>query len=143
MCALLYAAGSLRGQKLKTALERHYETRLDPQSFHGSLNALVERGLVECETDGIHDVYRLSPAGVESHYAWLTDRLNERAEREGRAGNTATPRLPIRQRTAAMTLPIPRSTTGCEGGTPRSALGPSVSVAFGRPCPRSFLSHPP
>ncbi|WP_144901324.1 PadR family transcriptional regulator [Halobellus captivus] len=81
LCALLYGAGTLRGQKLKTALERHYGTRLDPQSFYGSLDALVNRGLIACETEGIHDVYRLTDAGVdgvETHYAWLTDRLDER-----------------------------------------------------------------
>ncbi|MFD1599551.1 helix-turn-helix transcriptional regulator [Halobellus rarus] len=81
LCALLYEAGELRGQKLKTALERHYETRLDPKSFYGSLDALVDRGLVACETEGIHDVYRLTEAGVrgvESHHAWLTERLDGR-----------------------------------------------------------------
>jgi len=81
LCALLYETGSLRGQKLKTELERHYETRLDPKSFYGSLDALVDRGLVERETEGIHDVYRLTEAGidgVESHHAWLTERLDGR-----------------------------------------------------------------
>ncbi|WP_336022348.1 DNA-binding protein [Halobellus salinisoli] len=81
LCALLYEAGSLRGQKLKTALERHYGVRIDPQSFYGSLDALVDRGLIACETEGIHDVYRLTEVGVdgvESHYAWLTERLDGR-----------------------------------------------------------------
>ena len=81
LCALLYEADELRGQKLKTALERHYETRLDPKSFYGSLDALVDRGLVACETEGIHDVYRLTETGVqgvESHHAWLSDRLGGR-----------------------------------------------------------------
>ncbi|WP_435182692.1 DNA-binding protein [Halobellus sp. EA9] len=78
LCALLYEAGTLRGQKLKTSLERHYDTRLDPQSFYGSLDALVDRGLVAVETEGIHDVYRLTEAGidgVESHHRWLTARV--------------------------------------------------------------------
>ena len=79
LCALLYESGPLRGQKLKTALERHYETRLEPQSFYGSLDALVDRGLVACETEGIHDVYRLTDAGaerVEAYHEWLTGRLD-------------------------------------------------------------------
>ncbi|WP_049985461.1 DNA-binding protein [Halobellus rufus] len=83
LCALLYEAGSLRGQKLKTALERHYEVRIDPQSFYGSLDALVDRGLLACETEGIHDVYRLTEAGVdgvESHHAWLTARVDGRIQ---------------------------------------------------------------
>ncbi|MFB6089808.1 MAG: DNA-binding protein [Halobellus sp.] len=78
VCALLYEAGTLRGQKLKTSLERHYDTRLDPQSFYGSLDALVDRGLVAVETEGIHDVYRLTEAGidgVEEHHRWLTERV--------------------------------------------------------------------
>jgi len=79
LCALLYEAGTLRGQKLKTALERHYDVRLDPQSFYGTLDALVDRGLIERETQGIHDVYRLTDAGVEgveSHFAWLSARVD-------------------------------------------------------------------
>ncbi|MGQ4555965.1 DNA-binding protein [Halobellus sp. GM3] len=81
LCALLYEAGALRGQKLKTALERHYGTRLDPKSFYGSLDALVDSGLVERETEGIHDSYRLTTAGiegVESQYAWLSERVDGR-----------------------------------------------------------------
>jgi DNA-binding PadR family transcriptional regulator len=78
ICALLYDAGTLRGQQLKTDLEATYDTRLDPNAFYGSLDALVDRGLVARRTDGIHDVYRLTQTGidgVESYHAWLSDRL--------------------------------------------------------------------
>ncbi|MFB6251036.1 MAG: DNA-binding protein [Halobellus sp.] len=83
LCVLLYDQGPVRGQQLKTALERQYDTRLDPQSFHGSLDALVDRGLVAVETEGIHDVYRLTDAGaerVEAHFAWLTARVDSESE---------------------------------------------------------------
>jgi DNA-binding PadR family transcriptional regulator len=79
LCALLYDAGRLRGQRLKTDLEAAYDARIDPNAFYGSLDALVDRGLVGRETDGIHDVYSLTDAGVdgvESHHAWLSERLD-------------------------------------------------------------------
>lgn len=79
VCALLYDAGALRGQELKSRLEATYDTRIDPAAFYGSLDALVDRGLVSEEPDGIHDTYRLTEAGadgVESHYAWLSERLD-------------------------------------------------------------------
>lgn len=75
ICALLYDAGTLRGQMLKSDLEAAYDTRIDPTAFYGSLDALVDRGLVAFEADGIHDVYRLTDAGVdgvESYYTWLS-----------------------------------------------------------------------
>jgi DNA-binding PadR family transcriptional regulator len=75
ICALLYDAGALRGQQLKSELEAAYDTRIDPNAFYGSLDALVDRGLVAEEADGIHDIYRLTAAGidgVESSHAWLS-----------------------------------------------------------------------
>jgi DNA-binding PadR family transcriptional regulator len=75
ICALLYDAGTVRGQKLKSELEATYDTRIDPTAFYGSLDALVDRGLVAEEPDGIHDIYRLTEAGVdgvESYYTWLS-----------------------------------------------------------------------
>lgn len=79
VCALLYDSGAVRGQELKSTLEATYDTRIDPAAFYGSLDALVDRGLVAKRTDGIHDVYRLTDVGVdgvESHYAWLSERLD-------------------------------------------------------------------
>jgi len=75
ICALLYDAGTLRGQTLKSELEAAYDTRIEPTAFYGSLDALVDRGLVAQEPDGIHDVYRLTDAGVdgvESYHGWLS-----------------------------------------------------------------------
>ncbi|CQR50372.1 MULTISPECIES: DNA-binding protein [Haloferax] len=83
LCAVLYDAGELRGQKLKTRLERYYDLRIDPQSFYGTLDALVESGHLERRTEGIYDVYALTDAGagrVESYYEWLAARV-ENGER--------------------------------------------------------------
>jgi DNA-binding PadR family transcriptional regulator len=78
ICVLLYDAGTVRGQQLKTDLESAYDTRIDPNAFYGSLDALVDRGLVARRTDGIHDVYRLTESGIDgvkSHEAWLSHHL--------------------------------------------------------------------
>ena len=74
MCYLLLAADSLRGQQLKSRLESHYDDRLDPKSFYGSLTALVDAGIVEERTEGIHDVYTLTAAGerrLRDHVSWV------------------------------------------------------------------------
>ena len=73
MCVLL-AAGELRGQELKSALEDHYDDHLEPKAFYGSLSALVEAGFVEQRTEGLHDIYSLTAAGerrVRDHAAWI------------------------------------------------------------------------
>ncbi|QIB73747.1 DNA-binding protein [Halogeometricum borinquense] len=95
LCAILYDAGELRGQKLKTRLEAYYDTRIDPQSFYGTLDALVSKGYLVRRTEGIHDVYELTDPGVrgvESYYDWLTKRVEskeqERREDDSRAGTT-------------------------------------------------------
>ncbi|SEW00505.1 PadR family transcriptional regulator [Natrinema salifodinae] len=82
ICFLLAAAedGELRGQRLKSRLESHYDDRLEPKSFYGSLSALVEAGFVEKRTEGIYDVYALTDAGerrVREHYEWVRDCLEE------------------------------------------------------------------
>lgn len=82
VCYLLAAAedGELRGQQLKSRLESHYDERLEPKSFYGSLSALQDQGFVEKRTDGIHDAYALTDAGerrLEEHYAWVSDCLED------------------------------------------------------------------
>ncbi|THE62789.1 PadR family transcriptional regulator [Salinadaptatus halalkaliphilus] len=80
ICVLLAAEGELRGQQLKSRLESHYDDRLEPKSFYGSLSALVDAGFVTTGTDGIHDVYRLTDAGqrrVNDHYEWLQTCLED------------------------------------------------------------------
>ncbi|WP_132059968.1 helix-turn-helix transcriptional regulator [Halorussus amylolyticus] len=81
ICALLYEVDQLRGQKLKTSLEAHYDTHIDSKSFYAGLRSLTERGFVETRTEGIHDAYALTEAGeraLEAHYEWLSERLSQR-----------------------------------------------------------------
>ncbi|AHF98971.1 DMT family permease [Halostagnicola larsenii XH-48] len=73
ICYLLAGEGERRGQQLKSDLESHYDERLEPSSFYGTLSALVEAGLLETRTEGLYDVYALTEAGenrLEEHYQW-------------------------------------------------------------------------
>ena len=76
VCYLLAAADDgLRGQQLKSQLESHYDDRIEPTAFYGSLSALVDGGFVETRVDGIHDTYVLTAAGkrrVRDHYEWVS-----------------------------------------------------------------------
>ncbi|ELZ07916.1 helix-turn-helix transcriptional regulator [Natrialba aegyptia] len=70
--------GELRGQRLKSQLESHYDDRIEPKAFYGSLSALVDAGFVEKRTAGIHDAYALTAAGerrLDDHYEWMRDCL--------------------------------------------------------------------
>lgn len=93
LCAILYDAGELRGQKLKTRLEAHYEIRIDPQSFYGTLDALVSKGHLVRRTEEIYDVYELTALGaegVESQQSWLSERVsNGRDRTDADAGGDA------------------------------------------------------
>ncbi|GAB7018077.1 helix-turn-helix transcriptional regulator [Halostagnicola sp. A-GB9-2] len=74
ICYLLAANGELRSQKLKSELESHYDDRIEPKSFYGTLSALVDAGLLETRTDGLYDVYSLTDAGakrLEDHDQWV------------------------------------------------------------------------
>ncbi|WP_254862497.1 helix-turn-helix transcriptional regulator [Halovivax gelatinilyticus] len=81
ICYLLIGTDGLRGQQLKSELESHYDERIEPSSFYGSLSALVDAGFLTNETDGVHDVYALSETGerrVHSHVEWVTAQTAER-----------------------------------------------------------------
>ncbi|WP_115863995.1 helix-turn-helix transcriptional regulator [Halorussus litoreus] len=78
ICVLLYEAETLRGQRLKTNLEDHYDARIDSQSFYGAMESLESKGFVEQRTDGIHDAYALTDAGerrVEAHFEWMREKV--------------------------------------------------------------------
>jgi len=82
LCALLYDAGELRAQPLKSRLESHYGERIDPQSFYATLTSLVESGFLARRTEGIADVYALTEAGERAlldHYEWLSARIEDDA----------------------------------------------------------------
>lgn len=75
ICAIL-AGDSMQAQALKSRLESHYDTRIDPKSFYGALDALEDSGFVESRADGIHDVYVLTEAGasrLDEHVRWLVE----------------------------------------------------------------------
>lgn len=78
LCVILVDAGELPAQKLKTRLEAHYDTRIEPRQFYGMLDGLVSGDHVAKRTDGLHDVYALTDAGeraLRDHYEWMTERL--------------------------------------------------------------------
>jgi len=80
ICVLIAGAdeGELPAQKLKTRLERHYDTRIEPKRFYGSLEDLQRKGFVESRTEELTDVYALTDAGekrLRDHYEWLQSQL--------------------------------------------------------------------
>ncbi|WP_306057238.1 helix-turn-helix transcriptional regulator [Natronococcus wangiae] len=83
ICFLLAAEEEVRGQQLKSRLESHYDDRLEPKSFYGSLSSLVDAGFVEKRTEGLHDVYALTKAGerrVREHGTWVGECLEGMGE---------------------------------------------------------------
>ncbi|WP_324661936.1 PadR family transcriptional regulator [Haloarcula sediminis] len=82
ICVLLSAAedGELAGQRLKTRLESRYDTRIDPKSFYGALDAMEDAGFVAVRTDGIADKYSLTEAGekrLREQFEWMRESLGE------------------------------------------------------------------
>ncbi|ESS02622.1 MAG: transcriptional regulator, PadR family [uncultured archaeon A07HR67] len=79
-CVVLYDAGELRAQPLKSRLETHYDERIDPQSFYATLSAMVDDGFLSRRPEGLADVYALTPAGEAAlleHYEWLSARIDD------------------------------------------------------------------
>ncbi|MFC7021389.1 MULTISPECIES: PadR family transcriptional regulator [Haloarcula] len=81
MCILLAGAedGELSGQRLKTRLEDRYDTRIEPRSFYGALEAMADAGFVEKRVDGIAEKYALTEAGerrLREQYEWMGDHLD-------------------------------------------------------------------
>lgn len=86
ICVLLYGAGGVPAQKLKTRLERRYGDRIDPKQFYGALEALERLGHVESRTEGLSDVYELSDAGrehVDAYAAWLDEEMGDPETADG------------------------------------------------------------
>jgi len=79
ICILLAGEDGLNAQTLKTRLERHYDERIDPQSFYGALSAMVDSGFLQKETEGIADLYSLTDAGaarLDEQHAWMCEQLD-------------------------------------------------------------------
>jgi DNA-binding PadR family transcriptional regulator len=82
MCVLLAAAedGELTGQRLKTRLENRYDTRIDPKSFYGALEAMEDAGFITKRTEGIAEKYSLTDAGearLREQFEWMREGLRE------------------------------------------------------------------
>ncbi|SIR14781.1 Transcriptional regulator PadR-like family protein [Haladaptatus litoreus] len=78
MCILLAEAGELRGQRLKSRLESHYDTQLDPKRFYSTLTSLVEAGHVEKRVEGLYDVYSLTDVGerrLHEQLQWMQEKV--------------------------------------------------------------------
>lgn len=78
ICVLL-AEEPRQAQALKSRLESHYDTRIDPKSFYGALDALEDAGFLETRTEGIHDVYHLTEAGerrLHEHVEWMLEHVD-------------------------------------------------------------------
>ncbi|MFB6142653.1 MAG: PadR family transcriptional regulator [Halorientalis sp.] len=79
LCYLLCDEGPLHGQALKSRLESHYGERIEPKSFYGALDALVENGHLELREAGIHDEYALTDGGrdrLREHVDWVRERVD-------------------------------------------------------------------
>ncbi|WP_049970382.1 helix-turn-helix transcriptional regulator [Haladaptatus cibarius] len=78
MCILLAEAGELRGQRLKSRLESHYDKQLDPKRFYSTLTSLVEAGHVEKRVEGLYDVYSLTDVGerrLYEQFQWMREKV--------------------------------------------------------------------
>ena len=81
LLVLVYSLGNPREQELKRELEVHYEERLSPGEFYGSLDQLVENGFLTKSVDGVHDRYELTAAGRDAlleHVRWLETQMENR-----------------------------------------------------------------
>jgi len=80
LCVLLAGAGELSSQQLKTRLEAHYDERIDPKSFYGTLESLVDSGFLTVRTEGLADRYSLTEGGrrrLDEHVAWISEHVDE------------------------------------------------------------------
>ncbi|WP_458204604.1 PadR family transcriptional regulator [Haladaptatus sp. NG-SE-30] len=78
ICIILADAGELRGQRLKTRLETHYDTSLEPKRFYGTLDRLVESGHVEKRVEGLYDVFSLTEVGekrLREQLEWMKEKV--------------------------------------------------------------------
>ena len=94
ICVVVAELDDPSGQQAKAALERHYDDRIRPKTFHGALDALVKDGFLRRRQDGLADRYALTDAGERrllDHHTWVgsaTDALGERNDRTRDDGTT-------------------------------------------------------
>ena len=78
ICIVVAGLDAPTGQQAKAALERRYDDRIQPKTFHGALEALVSGGFLTRTQDGLADRYTLSEAGerqLRAQYDWLASNL--------------------------------------------------------------------
>jgi DNA-binding PadR family transcriptional regulator len=74
ICVIVAGLDDPTGQQAKAALERHYDDRVRPKTFHGALEALVTDGFLSRRQDGLADRYALTDAGerhLRAHHEWV------------------------------------------------------------------------
>jgi len=80
VCILLAGEEPLHAQQLKARIGERYDERIDPATFRRALDALVETGHLEVESDGIHDAYALTEAArsmVEAQFEWMREHVRD------------------------------------------------------------------
>ncbi|MEF8775191.1 MAG: PadR family transcriptional regulator [Haloarculaceae archaeon] len=81
ICIIVAGEGEVQAQGIKAELARRYDERIDPRSFRGALEALVETKFLETRTEGLHDVYTLTAAGenrLHEQFEWMREQLDRR-----------------------------------------------------------------
>jgi DNA-binding PadR family transcriptional regulator len=89
ICVIVAGLDDPTGQEAKAALERHYDDRVRPKTFHGALEALVDSGFLSRTQDGLADRYALTDAGrrrLVEHHAWVESTLHGDADEESASG---------------------------------------------------------
>jgi len=63
---------------VKRALEKQYETRVRPKTFHGAIDGLESQGVVVRTADGARERIRLTETGengIREQFEWMSDAL--------------------------------------------------------------------
>ncbi|WP_201740169.1 PadR family transcriptional regulator [Salinigranum halophilum] len=91
ICVIVAGLDDPTGQQAKAALERHYDDRVQPKTFHGALEALVSDGFLTRRQDGLADRYALTDAGAErlcAHHEWVASNLGGRHDADARGADS-------------------------------------------------------
>jgi DNA-binding PadR family transcriptional regulator len=93
ICIVVAGLDAPTGQQAKAALERRYDDRIKPETFHGALEALVSAGFLTRTQDGLADRYALTDAGergLRAQYDWLASTLAALDEAERDTGDVSS-----------------------------------------------------